>query len=577
MAELAFGILGVSGLFSATLDVWAFVDAGQGYAHSFTRLRTKLDLQRTLFVNWGKSVGFGTEKGYHEKLDEPDTKEIVLQVLTEIYLILSETDRLALKYGVRLLDDDEARRPQAIPNRLLSSGISASVFRPRYEEFRRVFRRHFRKDSTKTEEERSRGHDSTPLQAAIQQARGEIKQSQQSSSLWTKAKWAIRDEDKLDRLVRDLTELVTGLRSLSSDFVDSEREKQIANETISDIDDIQDLREVQEASTESSPLSVSIGARIQSLMPSASTAFYSARSRLSEVSVPVDLYGSAPGNTNPFSLSARFRQEPGNNQRTNQTDRDIGSTSDTDEQTEAEPQGPNSVPGVDTVSWKFVSGVRIHGIDGPVMRVEMIIDAPDDTAYKDGQFRIQFWISHAKIIESDETRVSVSQVTLRFMTRVCHPLVCTNGYVHARFFVPSSAVLLISEHGVDTYPLCRKVAYFITRILRYCGWTSLEDRFDKRIGSVQSLEETAKDWTRRYAQGAGTRRPIYPHESSVVGHESPTPYCNTLPFIRKPSPLMLDQDRWEAQGVPGVSVVLLGYPAVQTWAGQLVPEVKVVG
>ncbi|KEZ43253.1 hypothetical protein SAPIO_CDS4949 [Scedosporium apiospermum] len=514
MAELALGVLGVSGLFSATLDVWAFVDAGQGYAQSFRRLRTKLDLQRTLFVNWGKSVGFGTEKGYHEKLDEPDTKEIVLQVLTEIYLILSETDRLALEYGVRLLDDDEARRPQAIPNRLLSSRISANGGRSRG------------------------GHDSTPLQAAVQQARAKIKQRQQSSSLWTKAKWAIRDEDKLDRLVRDLTELVTGLRSLSSDFVDSEREKQIANETISDIDDIQDLRDVQEASTESSPLSVSIGARIQSLMPSASTAFYSARSRLSEISVPVDLYGSAPGNTNPFSLSARFRQESGSNQRTNQTDRDIGSTSDTDEQTEAEPQGPNSVPGVDTVSWKFASGVRIHGIDGPVMRVEMIIDAPDDTAYKDGQFRIQFWIRHAKIIESDETRVSVSQVTLRFMTRVCHPLVCTNGY---------------------------------------CGWTSLEDRFDKRIGSVQSLEETANDWTQRYAQGAGSRRPIYPPESSVVAQESSTLYFNTLSFMRKPSPLMLDQDRWEAQGVPGVSVVLLGYPAVQTWAGQLVPEVKVVG
>lgn len=62
MAELALGVLGVSGIFSATLDVWSFVDAGQGYALSFTRLRTRLDLQRTLFVNWGKSVGFGSDE-----------------------------------------------------------------------------------------------------------------------------------------------------------------------------------------------------------------------------------------------------------------------------------------------------------------------------------------------------------------------------------------------------------------------------------------------------------------------------------------------------------------------------------
>ena len=58
MAELALGVLGVVGLFSATLGVWSFVDAGQDYALSLTRLRTRLDLQRALFVNWGNVVGF---------------------------------------------------------------------------------------------------------------------------------------------------------------------------------------------------------------------------------------------------------------------------------------------------------------------------------------------------------------------------------------------------------------------------------------------------------------------------------------------------------------------------------------
>lgn len=303
MAELALGVLGLAGIFSATLDVWSFVDAGQGYAQSFTRLRTRLDLQRTLFVNWGKSVGFGTEEGYHPKLDHPDTQPVVRKVLTETYLILSETDGLALKYGVRMLDESEERRPVPIPRRIRESRLTTSIFRPKYEEFRLRLGRRIRGDNTEG------NYPQGGVELAAELQREAIRDRQRNTSIWKKTKWAIRDEDKMEKLVRDLAELISGLRTLTADIVDVETEREIAAQTVSDIDSVDSLRQIEEASLEASPLSVSVSERILSLESRASgvTTFYSARSRLSQLPVFDSVYGTSqpsPGWLFPETLSS---------------------------------------------------------------------------------------------------------------------------------------------------------------------------------------------------------------------------------------------------------------------------------
>lgn len=287
MAELALGVLGTAGLFSATLDIWSFVDAGQGYAQSFTRLCTRLDLQRTLFINWGKSVGFGTEEGYHPKLDEAPIQSTIRLVLTEIYVILSETDVLESRYGLRVLDKSEEQRPITIGRRLLSSGLSASIFRPKYEEYRLRLKC------------LARGSEETCPEGGVQVAaarRAEaIRERQRNSSIWMKTKWAIRDEEKMEKLICDLAELVSGLRTLTVGIVDGESERAIAAETVSDIDSVDSLRRIQEASREVSPLSVSVSERIRSLEsgPSGATTFYSARSCARDVSVADSVYGTS--------------------------------------------------------------------------------------------------------------------------------------------------------------------------------------------------------------------------------------------------------------------------------------------
>ena len=69
---------------------------------------------------------------------------IVQRVLTKIYLILSETDGLTSKYGVRMLKEGDERRAASIPRRILAAGLSASVFRLRDKEFRLKFKRRVR-------------------------------------------------------------------------------------------------------------------------------------------------------------------------------------------------------------------------------------------------------------------------------------------------------------------------------------------------------------------------------------------------------------------------------------------------
>lgn len=58
------GVLGLAGLFSNVIEIWDFVDAGRGYAESFSYLKTRLDNQREIFVQWGRRMDFGSEAGY---------------------------------------------------------------------------------------------------------------------------------------------------------------------------------------------------------------------------------------------------------------------------------------------------------------------------------------------------------------------------------------------------------------------------------------------------------------------------------------------------------------------------------
>ncbi|SPO03515.1 uncharacterized protein DNG_06198 [Cephalotrichum gorgonifer] len=579
MAELALGVLGVAGLFSATLDVWSFVDAGQGYAQSFTRLRTRLDLQRTLFVNWGKSVGFGTEEGHHRKLeDHPDTHLTVRNVLTEIYLILSETDRLALKYGVRMLEEGEERPSVAVPRRLLPipSARPGSIFRPKYEEFRLLFRRRTQ-GSGRTEKYPMKG-----VQLAAAQQLEATRQRQRSSSIWVKARWAIRDEDKMERLVRDLAELVSGLRALTVDIVDEERERQIADQTVSDIDSVDSLRQIQEASLEASPLSVSVSERLLSLEsgPSGGTTYYSARSRLSEAIDGDSVYGTGqPPRASylreqmflgdDWAHSSESESSDAAQERTLEIveelndfdlEGDLASTLEDEDPTpsleghaspnlEVHPPAPSPIDlsehpsGTGPTDSLAADG---NPISTPAaapkhstyLVFEATITGPPETSYSGGQFRLRYWLC-------DDA--GCYRIYIRFLTWICHPLVDSGGFLHGKFRIRYDLDIWLKSAPYEAVQI-------IDYILRNYHWTSPNSVFDGESIQVQHLERRARAWTKAYATYTSPPDPTSAHILRPVGISDES----SLPQVS------LNQPVWNPQGAEELLVTFLEH-TLDTW------------
>jgi len=131
-----------------------------------------------------------------------------------------------------------------------------------------------------------------------------------------------------------------------------------------------------------------------------------------------------------------------------------------------------------------------------------------------------------------------------------------DGYVHAKFFIPPVLISDAAASADVVQFVCRKTAYFVVRILRYHGWDSLDDTESEQLYNEENLERRALDWAgSRAADGAASR----------LGDRPP---------VKQPSQTKLNDVRWMAQGVENVGVRLLGYSNVQTWEGQLMPEVR---
>ncbi len=131
--SLSIGVVGLTALFTACIDVWDFVDAGRSQATNFSLLRTKLDIQRILFVIWGKKVGFGSPAGYDKRLDEPFIRPIIERNLNHIKLIFSNTDDLVKRYGIKI----KAAEPRGASQPLRPPAI----FESNYERFLGSLRR----------------------------------------------------------------------------------------------------------------------------------------------------------------------------------------------------------------------------------------------------------------------------------------------------------------------------------------------------------------------------------------------------------------------------------------------------
>ncbi|RYP45368.1 hypothetical protein DL769_011468 [Monosporascus sp. CRB-8-3] len=229
MAEpigLAVGVLGLAGLFSATLEAWSFVDAGRAHAKSFSMLRTKLDGQRVLFMIWGKKMGFGSAEGYDKRLNDPSVRPTIEQILNEIRRLFSDTDALVKKYGIKVVEKKTSEAE--------SMATSRAVFKPNYDSFLRMV-----------------NDQQSGIVARFKRLLNFLRRRRKRVSFRKVIKWSIRDEKKFEAMVRDLAELLRQLKDLTEDLgILTATLADLAMQEVAEIHDDNVLKEIQDATVQ---------------------------------------------------------------------------------------------------------------------------------------------------------------------------------------------------------------------------------------------------------------------------------------------------------------------------------------
>ncbi|KAF5625543.1 uncharacterized protein FTJAE_9961 [Fusarium tjaetaba] len=210
VAGLALGVLGLAGLIGAfkdTIDVFNTVVDMRHMGRQYQVLDIKLDIEKALLLQWADRVKL-LQPNHDVRLDEPSTQTLVLRILSSVRMILADTNQLQQRYGLRL--ENETETPTLPP-------ISASIS--------------LEHDFSDMPSELFTG--SLPLQHATSGQRRDPSQSgwrfsQQrmksfmrrlealqgqtaTTSVAQKTRWVIRDKEKFEVLVQDLSELTAKL------------------------------------------------------------------------------------------------------------------------------------------------------------------------------------------------------------------------------------------------------------------------------------------------------------------------------------------------------------------------------
>ena len=434
----------------------------------------------------------------------------------------------------------------------------------------------------------------------------------------------------MEKLVHDLAELVSGLQDLTVDIVDHERERQIATQTVSDIDNVDSLRLVQEASLEASPLSVSVGDRLRCLesVNSSARTFFSARSRLGDGPANDILYGgskpslgsyfppSITRNTQPprgpsllasqlaggvrrralemvaependeapmFSHAPRPRQQEGSGDTASHQIHEGLLNLDWDQIRPGPlnhanlrpPRGSTDAPVNGDVATRTgpVSPKR-----GRLGEDSLTVIGPPGTPYSGGNFRIQFWMGERDTTDSADEEPAARSLYLRFLTQVFHPLVDADGYVHGQFslspaLLAKSAKPPMGEMFAGDYP---RIASMMSRVFRHGNWATVPG---VQPGQVERLQNMAREWTKAYATPADgpLQGPAYtpiPTKSTHILMNIRAASHGTLQPLSAPSQENLELEVWKTQGGEDFSIMLVGYPSALAWEGESLPSVR---
>ncbi|KAI1158606.1 prion-inhibition and propagation-domain-containing protein [Nemania serpens] len=179
-AGLALGVAFLALTLQNCLDLFSYISAGLFLDRDYEVLTTKLDVEKFLLLKWASGLSL-TSSTYDRRLDDPTTQDTIHKVLRCIFQLLSESDALETRYGLKMVD--ESAWVQVRP--IISEDLSTKFAR----EFEKLRLR------------------------VAKQPDGESSKGKGDKLPWTKLKasfskktwWAVIDKQKFSDLVSEIT------------------------------------------------------------------------------------------------------------------------------------------------------------------------------------------------------------------------------------------------------------------------------------------------------------------------------------------------------------------------------------
>ncbi|KAF7503037.1 hypothetical protein GJ744_004713 [Endocarpon pusillum] len=104
------GIIALIGIFKDCIDLFSYFNVARLLGRDYEILSTKLDVEKVLLLQWAERTNL-LQPHYDPHLDDPRIRAIVVQVVTSIRLLLSDTNSLQQRYGLwksQLGDEDSS-------------------------------------------------------------------------------------------------------------------------------------------------------------------------------------------------------------------------------------------------------------------------------------------------------------------------------------------------------------------------------------------------------------------------------------------------------------------------------------
>lgn len=185
-AGLTLAVVAMTSLLKDCVDLFLYIDAARNSDRDYQVLDTKLDVERTLLLQWAERVRL-TSQNYDRRLDDDRTHDAILKVLGSVKDLLNNGNQLRARYGLQIVEDlglQASKTPSELQNIPQDSGESIS----------------------------SKG-----IRRFTEGLKAQDLVFRKNTSTLTKVRWAIRDKDKFECLIQDLSYFTARLNDLIPD------------------------------------------------------------------------------------------------------------------------------------------------------------------------------------------------------------------------------------------------------------------------------------------------------------------------------------------------------------------------